>query len=84
VPGVDVTVKEGIELPAVGVMFPEHLSGPGFGQSVVMLLLSRSKRRRWVEASPSMRVKEMVSPWVTVIVGFDPENWEEFHPTKYA
>ncbi len=61
-PGAYAKVKGATELPYVGVMFPEHLSGPGFGQSVVMLLLSMSKRKRWVSESPSMRVNETVSP----------------------
>ena len=61
-PGAVVIVKGGIELLWDEVMIPEHWSGPGFGQSVVMLLLSMSKRKRWVYESPPIRVNEMVSP----------------------
>jgi len=37
-----------------------------------------------VSAGSSKKRKEMVSPWVTVIVGFGPETSEEFHPKKFA
>jgi len=84
VPGADVTVKAGIELPWIVVMNPEHTSGPEFGQSVVMLLLSKSTRSWCILVSPSIRVNEIESPWVTVIVGFAPDGLELFHPKKYA
>lgn len=78
----DITAKDEIELPWVVVMSPEHLSGPGFAQSFVMLLLSISRRKRWVLASPSIRLNDIVSPWVTVIVGFAPDGLVLFHPEK--
>ena len=45
-PAPNETVNGAIEGLCVGVMTVEHLSGPGFGQSLVVVVLSMSSRKR--------------------------------------
>src|SRR2546422_11043562 len=80
-PGLAVTVKgTSNPVPPAGEIFPEHLSGPGPGQSAIAPLASKSRRNRWAIVSLLMRLNEMVSPCVTVIVGFARDGLVRFHP----
>jgi len=70
-------------VPPAGI-FPEHLSGPDPGQSEVTPLPSKSRRKRCGSESPLIRLKEMVSPLVTVMVGFGPDVLVKLHPERAA